>query len=547
MADARGTTMTFHAALGKALRNAGIDPMFGLMGDGNLFMVRSYVEDFGGTFVAAANEAGATVMAIGYAMVSGKVGVATVTHGPGVANTLTGLVEAVRAQVPLLLVCGDTAAEDKHSLQNVAQRELIVATGAGFEQVRTPQSVFEDLRTALRRAVVERRPIALNVPSEFMWLDIAYEPIDIRVYDNRAVVPESADLDDAIGVIAAAKQPVILAGRGAIDAKDALVRLADRTDALLATTLKAQGLFRGHDYDLGVCGTLSTPAANDLLLQSDCIVAFGASLNQYTSGKGSLFKDKRIVQCNLHAADIGRFAAPTVGVVGDAARTADLFVRWLDEAEIPGSGFRTPEIQAQLAGDAHDLGRTDRSTATTVDLTKSLLRLNQAVPDNRIYTTDVGRFITETWKIFHCPDPRSFLFTVHFGSIGLGMAYAIGAAYAAPGRPGLLVTGDGGFMLGGLTEFNTAVRHNVDLIVIVCNDGSYGAEHVQFRNRNLNPALSCFEWPDLAPVATALGGQGFTVRNAAELETACAAIPKRDRPLLIDLKLDPDHVPSMPR
>ena len=174
MANADGITMTSRAALAKALYDRGNSTMFGLIGDGNLFMVRSYVEDYNGTYVAAENEAGATVMALGYSVVSGKISVATVTHGPGVSNTMTGLIEGVRAQVPLLLVCGETAADDKHSLQNVAQRELIVATGAGFEQVRTPQSVFEDLRTALRRAVLERRPIALNVPAEYMWLGVQY-------------------------------------------------------------------------------------------------------------------------------------------------------------------------------------------------------------------------------------------------------------------------------------------------------------------------------------------------------------------------------------
>jgi acetolactate synthase I/II/III large subunit len=549
MTDEAGVSMKLHAALAKALRDNGVDTMFGLIGDGNLFMVQSYVDDFGGTYVSSANEAGATVMAIGYSVVSGNLGVVTVTHGPGVANTLTGLIEAVRAKVPLLLVCGDTATADKHSLQNVSQRELIVATGAGFEQVRAPQTVFEDMRTALRRARAERRPVALNVPADFMWQDVEYEEVDTRLFDDRAVVPEGRDLDDAIGVLAAAKMPVILAGRGAIEAnqRDALIKLADRTDALLATTLKAKGLFDGHDFDLGVFGTLSTPIATELIMQSDCVVAFGASLNQYTSASGSLLKGKRVIQCNLNREDIGKFEPPTVGVVGDPALTADLFVRWLDEAEIPSSRFRSPEILTQIQDYSFERDLDDKSTANTVDITRSLLRLNQAVPENRIYATDVGRYVLQAWKVFDVPDPRSLLFTVHFGSIGLGMAYAIGASYGAPGRPTLLVTGDGGFMLGGLTEFNTAVRHNVDLIVIVCNDGSYGAEHIQFRNRNLSPDLSCFEWPDFAPLADALGGEGFSVRNQDELDVACAAIEKRTRPLLIDLKLDPDHVPSMRR
>jgi thiamine pyrophosphate-dependent acetolactate synthase large subunit-like protein len=126
------------------------------------------------------------------------------------------------------------------------------------------------------------------------------------------------------------------------------------------------------------------------------------------------------------------------------------------------------------------------------------------------------------------------------------MAYAIGAAVAAPGRPVLLVTGDGGFMLGGLAEFNTAVRHKLDLVVAVCNDSSYGAEHIQFRRKNMDPGLSVFEWPDFASVADALGGQGVTVRTAADLDAAARAIAARGRPLLIDLKLDPDHVAPIP-
>lgn len=549
MTNEQPVSMKLHAALAKALFDNDVDTMFGLIGDGNLFLVQSYVDDLGGTYVSSANEAGATVMAIGYSVVSGKVGVVTVTHGPGVANTLSGLIEGVRAQVPMLLICGDTASTDKHSLQNVSQRELIVATGAGFEQVRAPQTVFEDMRTAFRRAQAERRPIALNVPADFMWQDVDYEEVDTRLFDNRAVIPESANLDDAIGILAAAKMPVILAGRGAIEPRqrEALIKLADRTDALLATTLKAKGLFRGHDFDLGVFGTLSTPIATDLIMQSDCVVAFGASLNQYTSASGSLLKGKRVIQCNITREDIGKFEQPTVGVVGDPALTADLFVHWLDEAEIPGSGFRSPEILEQLQDYSFERDLDDKSTANTVDVTRSLLRLNKAVPENRLYATDVGRYVLQAWKVFDVPDPRSLIFTVHFGSIGLGMPYAIGASFGAPGRPTLLVTGDGGFMLGGLTEFNTAVRHNVDLIVIVCNDGSYGAEHIQFRNRNLSPDLSCFDWPDFAPLADALGGEGFSVRNQDDLDVACAAIEKRTRPLLIDLKLDPDHVPSMPR
>src|SRR5262249_34911177 len=140
------------------------------------------------------------------------------------------------------------------------------------------------------------------------------------------------------------------------------------------------------------------------------------------------------------------------------------------------------------------------------------------------------------------PEPRAYVHTVNFGSIGLGMGNAVGAALGVPGRPVLLVTGDGGFMLGGLAEFNSAVRHGLDLVVVVLNDNAYGAEHIQLRDKNMDPAIATMAWPELAPVATALGGQGYTARNLAELDTALDALKSRDRPVLIDVKLDPDAV-----
>ena len=174
----------------------------------------------------------------------------------------------------------------------------------------------------------------------------------------------------------------------------------------------------------------------------------------------------------------------------------------------------------------------------------ALTRLESTFPEDRTLVLDGGRFIHHALRRLRVREPRAYVHTVNFGSIGLGMGNAVGAAFGAPGRPVLLVTGDGGFMLGGLAEFTSAVRHGLDLVVVVLNDGAYGAEHIQLRNKNMDPTISTFTWPDLGPVATALGGQGYTVRNTAELAKALTALEHRDRPVLIDVKIDPDAVPS---
>ena len=541
-------SMKAHAAIARALSDNGVDTIFGLIGDANLYMVDSFVRDCGGKFISSAHEQGASLMGLGYTNVADRLGVVSVTHGAAVTNTVTSLVHGVKARVPLLLLCGDTAVEDRENFQNTAQRDHIIATGAGFEQLRSLRTIAEDVATCIRRAWAERRPIVLNIPVEFQWLDTEYEPRPYRRPQGRPVVPESEDLDNAIGIIASARRPVVLAGRGAIDAesKAALIRLAKRIGAPLATTLQAKDLFRGEPFDLGICGTLSQPAAVDALVASDCIIAFGASLNPYTLSHGAFSKGKRIVQVEADPAQIGRYLTPDVGVVGDAAATADLFARWLDEAEIPSSEATDESLAEALAAADPWEGLSDPDPSEPVDMPRIVQRLETVFPRERTLVTDGGRFLTEPWKNLHVPDPRQFLITLAFGSIGMGMGHAIGAAAAKPDVPVLHVTGDGGFVLGGLTEFNTAVRHNLDIVTVVCNDGAYGAEHIQFRNKGMDPALSTFDWPDFAKVADALGGRGFSVTTFAELDAALEAIQTRDRPVLIDLKLDPDQMPPLP-
>jgi len=125
------------------------------------------------------------------------------------------------------------------------------------------------------------------------------------------------------------------------------------------------------------------------------------------------------------------------------------------------------------------------------------------------------------------------------------MGHAIGAAHANLDRPVLLVSGDGGFMMGGLNEFTTAVQTGADLIVVICNDQAYGAEYVQFTDRQMNPGISQFSWPSFSEVANSLGGVGITVGSSTDLDTAIQAIKARDCPLVIELLLDPASVPRL--
>lgn len=532
-----------HQAIAQAVRDHGIDTMFGLMGDANLFIADHFARNCGGRFVPAAHEGSSVLMALAWAHVAGKVGVATITHGPALTNCVTALTEGARGQIPMVLLAGDTPVSNPRHLQGIDQREVVKSTGAGFEQMRSPDTVARDVARAFYRAQVERRPVVLNMPADFMWQESAYAPHVLSVFETRSYVPEGDALDQAIGMIASARRPVILAGNGAIRARDQIIRLADRLEAPLATTLKAKGLFRGHPYDMDIFGTLSTPDAYDVIAKSDCIVCFGAALHDFTTDRGKLMEGKRLVQVDTDPRAIGRNVHPDAALVADAGLTADNFVHWLDEAEIPASGF-TPELDTDTLR-AHAPARTGDVAEGCIKYVPAIERLDQVLPQDRILVTDGGRFMTEVWCRVSVPDPQSFVVTANFGSIGLGVPEAIGAGIAAPARPVVLFSGDGGFMMGGLTEFNTAVRLKQDLVVILCNDSAYGAEHIQFLDRQMDPALTQFDWPCFADVATSLGGRGVVVRSEEDLQVAIDAIETRDRPLLIELRLDPHDVPRM--
>ena len=534
----------FHVyqSIARATHEHGVETMFGLMGDANLFMVDSFVRDFGGRFVPAAHEGSSVLMAVAYAHVSGKVGVATVTHGPALTNAMTALTEAARGHIPLVVLAGDTPVENPRHLQSIDQRELVKVTGAGFEQLRTPATVGKDVARAFYRAQVERRPIVLNMPADFMWEEVEHDVQVLDVFTAPGGVAQGDILDNAIGMIASARRPLILAGGGAVHAREQLIALADRLEAPLATTLKAKGLFNDHPYNIDIFGTLSTPAAYDLIAQTDCIVCFGTQLHDFTTDRGNLMKDKRIVQVDVEPEAIGGGLHPDAALVADAGLTAETILYWLDEAEIAPSGF-TRELDRDILT-AHPAG-PEKAKDGFVSYVHALERLEEALPKDRVLVTDGGRFMTEIWCRISVPNPQSFVGTVNFGAIGLGLQEAIGAGVAAPDRPVVLFTGDGGFMMGGINEFNTAVRLGLDLIVIVANDSAYGAEHIQFIDRKMDPSLTEFNWPSFAETAVALGGEGVEVHSKEELETALEAMEKRKGPMLIELRLDPHDVPRM--
>jgi thiamine pyrophosphate-dependent acetolactate synthase large subunit-like protein len=484
-------------------------------------------------------------MADAYSHVSGRLGVASVTHGPGLTNTITALVGAVRKRSQVLLITGETPSRRDH-LQSIDVRTVASLSGAGYERVYNAEDVVVATDRAFRRVMMEHLPVVLDVPADLLISEIGDELALSTLPDMGAVACDPRALDNALGLIASANRPVILAGRGAVEAnaRAALIELADIVGATLATTLLAKDYFRGHPFNLGICGTLSSAVGSTAISAADCVIAFGASLNQHTAGftlagsSGSLLARKRIVQCEIDPARIGVVTPIAEPVVGDARTIALAMIEELRAAGVSSTGARDSQLECELSAASSFDDFTDCSSAETVDPRTAMARIDEILPTERVVVTDGGRFVRAAWRFLHVTDPSCFVTTIHFGSIGLGLSAAIGAAAARPEVPTIAVLGDGGFMMN-MAEFATAVSNHMRLVVVIVNDGAYGQEYRKLLDYGIDPTYSLNNWPEFAVVAEAMGGRGLTVRSLEQLDVLAELLPELEGPLLVDLKVDP--------
>ena len=534
--------MKVHDVVAGGLADHGVTTLFGVMGEANMWVIDALVREHRVSYVPSFREDAAVLAADAWGRVTGRVGVASVTHGPGLANAVTALVEAAKFGSPMVVVAGDTGREDVHNLQNFDQATVAELTGAGFQDLRSPQTALDDVAIAFRRAVLERRPIVLNLPVDIQESDVGrVEATTVMAASYaRSSRADEQQLDAAVGVLATARRPVVLAGRGAVQAgaREELLALAERLGAPVATSLLAKGWFHDQPHNLGVFGTFSTDLAGEIIAEADCVVAFGASLNDFTAAHGPLLDGKRLVQVDVDAARIGHWRPVSAGVVGDAKVVASTFCAWLDEIDHQPAGFASSELASRLArrNPADDF--EDHSGDETIDMRTATIALNGLLPKERTLVCDGGRFVMAPIQYFDITDPRRFVWPVNFGSIGLGMGAAIGAATANPDTTTILALGDGGGMMN-LLDLRTAVSRQFDLIVVVYNDGSYGAEYHNFAMVDADPTLSLIDAPSFVAVAEGLGAEGVTVRNPDELEHVQKLLAERSGPIVIELKLDP--------
>jgi thiamine pyrophosphate-dependent acetolactate synthase large subunit-like protein len=533
--------MLVYEAVATTLKNLGVDSIFGLMGDGNMRIITYMAQHCGVKYYAAKHETGAFSMADAYARITGKVGVCTVTQGPGLTNTITPLVEAVKARTPILLLTGATPTSVRWHNQYIDQPALVTAVGAGYEPFRGAATIVSDVARALRRAVLESRPILFAIPTDFQELEVeqteqTMQPIEV----TQRVFPDSQEVKKAADLIQAAHRPIILGGRGAVrsDAGNTLEELGERIGALFATSAMGKGLFANSSYNLGVAGGFSTRLTRHLIGEADLIIAFGASLNRWTTHNETLFsRTATIIQCDISATALGTQSRVTQGIVGDAEAAADALLHELAARDFQQSGFRTDAIKQEIMDYQPEDEFEDESIEGRVDPRLLTLRLKRMLPRNYTLVVDGGHCTGFPIGYLDVPDAAGFFFPIDSQALGIGVGGAIGAALARPDRLTVLMIGDGAMMMG-LMDIDAAVRYNLPILMIIMNDAAYGAEIYFLEQMGMTTEYARYKDPDFAEIAKGMGAQGLTIRRLEELQQIQAWLVRPDGPLVVDCKVN---------
>jgi thiamine pyrophosphate-dependent acetolactate synthase large subunit-like protein len=460
--------------------------------------------------------------------------VVTVHQGCGLTNAMTGIAEAAKSRTPMLVLAAEATAP--RSNFRVDQSALAAAVGATPLRVRSPETAVEDAARAWHVAVTERRTVVLNLP-----LEVQAAPAVLAAPPGAPAADRPPASDSAVAALAtalaSAARPVFIAGRGAVDAGAELSALAASCGALLATSAAAKGLFAGDPWSLDVSGGFATPVAATLIADADVVVAWGSSLNMWTTRHGALIAPTtQVAQVDLDESALAAHHRVDLPAVGDAAATARAVL-----AALPGGsvGYRRPEVRSRLVreGRWRDVPYPDDGDDTRIDPRTLTIALDDILPAERLVAVDSGNFMGYPSMFLSVPDQRGFCFTQAFQSIGLGLASALGAALAAPDRLPVAACGDGGFLMA-IAELETICRLSLGMLIVIYNDNAYGAEVHHFGPHGHPLSTVVFPDTDLAAIARGYGCEAVTVRAPSDLSPVAEwAAGPRTAPMVIDAKV----------
>jgi acetolactate synthase-1/2/3 large subunit len=546
------------------LIEAGVDTIFGYPGGAALPLYDALFQRPALRHILVRHEQAAVLAAQGYARTTGKVGVVLVTSGPGMANTITGLLDAHSDSIPILCISGQVARPliGTRAFQECDALGLAATVTKWRHQARSAAELAPAVRNGLEIARSGRPgPVLIDVPKDVQLEAVCKTGPEVAVStatkpgsqsDEASRQPLTVEIDrttiiEAARLIASAKRPVLYGGGGLVSSGQAacaaFTRLARALNLPTTLTLMGLGALPGSDPRfLGMTGMHGTLEANLAMHHADLLICIGARFDDRVTGRLSDFSPgSRRIHIDIDPDNLGRLVRTDVAMAGDCGEILECLLNELagKTIAIDGLDHWWQRIECWRASDS--LGHRPRADVILPQQLMKTLRDALAGRD-AIVATDVGQH--QMWAAQHLrfESPRRWLTSGGAGTMGFGLPAAIGAQIACPDKTVVCVSGDASILMN-IQELATAIQHRTPVKLVLMNNGYMGMVrqwqqlvHGNRLSHSWNEAL-----PDFVAVTRGFGWEAARVTAPGDLAEAIDTCLMARGPFLLDVAVVSDE------
>ncbi|MBF0146065.1 MAG: biosynthetic-type acetolactate synthase large subunit [Magnetococcales bacterium] len=495
------------------------------------------------------HEQGAVHAADGYARVSGEVGVALVTSGPGATNAVTGLATANMDSIPLVCISGQVPVD---LIGNDAFQE---ADTVGITRSCTKHNFLvrrvTDLARVLREAFHIARtgrpgPVVVDLPKDVTAALCDYEDcgseVRIRSY-NPTVIGNARQVKKAVSMILEAQRPMIYTGGGVIlsNAAAELTRMTRLIGAPITNTLMGLGGFPASDpLFVGMLGMHGTYEANMAVSNCDLLLAIGARFDDRVTGKISQFApNAKIIHVDIDPTSISKNVKVHLPIVGDVKNVLGQMIALL---EVPGARDQQPDLKPwwrQIDVWREKLCLRYHQGKDLIEPQFVIEKLRDLTRANAIVSTDVGQHQMWAAQFYPFDRPRRWLTSGGLGTMGYGLPAAMGASVALPGETVILITGDGSFQMNS-QELATCCQFRLPVKIAILNNSYLGMvrqwQQIFYEGRYSQSHMATGA-PDFVKLAEAYGAVGLRATRPDEVEPTIRQALATDQTVVMDFRV----------
>ncbi len=525
-------TKTTAQVLVDCLKAEGVEVIFGIPGEENLDLMFA-IKEAGIRFIPTRHEQGAAFMADVYGRLTGKAGVCLATLGPGATNLVTGVADAFLDGAPLVAITGQVSTElmQLTSHQYLDLSAMFSPITKRSKVVMRPDTVAEIARLAFKYAEAPKPGAThIDLPKNIAHMPSPAKPL--RPQTAPALYADPASVTEAAHLISEAKNPVILAGAGAVrnDAAQAVTMMAERLHIPVVQTMMGKGIIPcDNKYRMGVVGIPQHDYIIDAFDMADLVIGIGYDLVECAPKKWHTHDDMKIINIAGLPADVNQQYEPDVEVVGDLSDSIYQILRTARRDD-------KPEPEAMLA-----VGARMRAELEEQGLDESFpMKPGRIISDMRkvmgrsdIVVSDVGAHKIWIGREYPCYEPKTCLISNGFASMGFAVPGAFAAKLLYPGKRVLAVSGDGGFMMNS-QELETAVREHVPFVTLIWEDSHYGL--IKWKEEEQFGDVYGVEFtnPDFCALAESMHCHGYRVTSPEDLiPTLELAFANTDAPSVV--------------